>query len=95
MLKQNLDDIKTRKNFYRNLFRRSVKLTLIMGVLGISQAAMIFYLYITRPDPDYYSTSGVAAPMQLTAMQTPNFRSEFLLQPDLPDEMSEGKSIPQ
>jgi intracellular multiplication protein IcmM len=95
MLKQNLDDVKTRKNFYRNLFRRSVKLTLIMGVLAITQAALIFFLYITRPEPDYYSTSGVAAPMSLTAMNAPNMRSEPLLQPDLPDEMSQGKSIPQ
>lgn len=90
-----LEEIKSRKNFYRNLFRRCVFLNMVLGVLGVVQAVLIFFLYISRPEPDYYSTSGVTAPIKLTGLSQPNNGPEPLLKPDLPDEMSEGKTIPQ
>lgn len=81
------------KNFYVHLFRRCVSFLLISLVINALFLVGIFYKYITRPEPDYYSTNGITAPVLLTALLQPNFTSKALLKAD-PVVAYEDKELP-
>lgn len=95
MTRPSLEDIKSQKNFFRNLYRRSVIMLMIMNFLSYALFAACIFVWLTQAPSDYYSTSGVTNPIQLQPLDQPNRRSVPLLKPDLPDEMSAGKYIPR
>ncbi|WP_241480540.1 type IVB secretion system protein IcmM/DotJ [Legionella norrlandica] len=67
---------------------------LVSLVLSCGLATLIYYLHVHEPERDFYATSGIAPPIQLKPMLTPNMSSEPLLEPDPPNNDSE-RVIPQ
>lgn len=85
---------KSSKNFYVNSYRRGLITLIISSVVNCIFGALIAYIHLTEPERDFYATSGVAPPIQLTPLLAPNFSSSALLPPD-PSAESEDKLIPQ
>lgn len=90
----NWNTIKQSKMFYVVIYRRSLSALMISLVLNCIFSLLIYYVYLSRPEPDYYATSGIAPPIQLTVMAEPNKSSVALLPPD-PVEEVEARPIPQ
>jgi intracellular multiplication protein IcmM len=86
--------IKKSKNFNVNIYRRGLTALNISLVLSSIFGLLLFYMYLTEPERDFYATSGVAPPIQLQPLLAPNYSSNALLPPDPPAE-SEEKLIPQ
>lgn len=86
--------IKDSKIFNVNVYRRGLTTVIISLGLSCFLGILMFYVYITEPERDYYATNGVAPPVKLTSMATPNTSSKALLDPDPPTEF-EDKVIPQ
>ncbi|MGL5741190.1 MAG: type IVB secretion system protein IcmM/DotJ [Legionella sp.] len=88
------DLIKNSKNFYVNVYRRGLVALIISLLLSCIIGVLMFYVYLTEPERDFYATSGIAPPIKLRPLATPNFSSNALLPPDPPME-EEDKPIPQ
>jgi intracellular multiplication protein IcmM len=88
------DVIKRSKGFYINSYRLGLMALIISMLLNCFFGAMIAYIQLTEPERDFYATSGIAPPIQLKALLTPNYSSSPLLPPDPPAE-NENKLIPQ
>lgn len=86
--------IKQSKFFYVNTYRRVAFILFISILVNLILGLVIFYVYINQPEHDFYATSGVTAPIELTALNTPNYSSEPLLERD-PDAMTDNKVMPQ
>lgn len=52
-----VEQVKLRNNYYRDNFRRVVKVLLGMVFVCICLIAVIIYQYRTRPEPRYFATS--------------------------------------
>lgn len=86
--------IKNSKSFDVNIYRRGLLALIIsLGLSGIF-GVLLFYIYLSQPERDYYATNGVTPPVKLTAMATANFSSKALLDPDPPTDL-EDRLIPQ
>ncbi len=86
--------IKNSKLFNVNVYRRGLSALIISLGLSCFLGVLLFYIYITEPERDYYATNGVAPPVKLTSMATRNMSSRALLDPDPPTDLEE-KVIPQ
>ncbi len=86
--------IKNSKAFNVNVYRRG--LTSIIVSLGLSCffGLLLFYLYLSQPERNYYATNGVTPPVQLKPLSARNMSSNALLEPD-PPSVPEQKLIPQ
>ena len=84
---------KKSKNFYVNTYRKASFALAVSSILNIIFGLGIYYAYFNQPEPDFYATSGIIAPVQLTYMNSPNQTSKPLLEPD-PVIKSEQKPIP-
>lgn len=94
MRRESYEEIKAHKNFYRNSFRKTTKVLIISVFLNIVCLIGIFYKFLTLPDPDFYATNGVTAPIPLKSMNAPNMTSQSLLEEDQPDEIT-VKELPE
>ena len=74
------------KRFYVRNFRALETLLIVSYWLNIILVLSFFYVYINRPDPDYYFTNGVVAPELLTPMEMANATSVPMLPDDPPDD---------
>jgi intracellular multiplication protein IcmM len=74
--------IKQSKSFYVMVYRRLLTSIIIFQSINVLLFLGIIYLYVRMPEPNYYATSGITLPIQLTAMNTPNYSAEPLLPPD-------------
>ena len=84
------------KRFYVRNFRALETLLIVSYWLNIILVLSFFYVYINRPDPDFYSTNGVVAPESLTPMDIPNETSAPLLPDDPPDDdKAESVALPE
>lgn len=52
-----VDQVKTRKNYYRNNYRASLRLLMYCLFLIIFLLLGIIFMVVTRPEPDYYASS--------------------------------------
>ncbi|MEM1243237.1 MAG: hypothetical protein AAGG80_00280 [Pseudomonadota bacterium] len=52
-----IDEVKSHKHFYRDNFRRGVKLLFWLLILMLVLIVVTFYLFTTWPEADYYATS--------------------------------------
>lgn len=86
--------IKQNKNFNVHIYRRGLILLLISLGLNCGLVVLIYYIHIHEPERDFYATSGIAPPVQLKPMLTPNMSSEPLLEPDPPNDNLQ-RVIPQ
>jgi lipopolysaccharide/colanic/teichoic acid biosynthesis glycosyltransferase len=53
----NIENIKARKDFYRNLYRKTLTLSVGLLILLLVMLVINVYIYFTRPAPRYYATS--------------------------------------
>jgi intracellular multiplication protein IcmM len=94
MSRENWALIKRNKNFNVNVYRRGLSFLIFILFLNVGMGALIAYIYLHQPERDFYATSGVAAPIQLTVMLAANMSSQPMLPPDPP--MDDGaRIIPQ
>lgn len=94
MSRENWGLIKTHKNFNIHVYRRGITLLLISLSLSALLGLAIFYIYLHEPERDYYATSGITAPVKLTARLAANNTSTPLLESD-PINDDDIKVIPQ
>lgn len=87
MKQQNIKNKKNRKNFYALGFKRAVNLLLVSVILNLLLSTGIHNRLIRIPEPKFYATDGIAAPILLTPLDGPNKSSEPLLPDDPPEEM--------
>lgn len=86
--------IRNSKSFNVNVYRRGLVALIISLLLSTILGVCIFYKYVSKPERDYYATSGETPPVKLKSMSTPNMSSTALLDPD-PQSGVEDKEIPQ
>lgn len=86
--------IKRSKNFYIKTYRIAGTVLLFSASLNILWGVGIFLTYFSQPEPDFYATSGVIPPIELTPLDSPNETSTALLASDL-DKTDDTKVIPQ
>lgn len=78
--------IKQDKNFNVNVYRRGIISLIVSLGLSCIIVLLMFYTYITEPEPDYYATNGMTPPIKLQLLLAPNLTSTALLPPDPPDD---------
>ena len=86
--------IKNSKRFYVSTFRRAGSALFVSVVINFTLGLAIYYTYITQPGHDFYATSGITPPVELTSMDTPNNTSVALLADD-DESVNDIKVIPQ
>ncbi len=86
--------IKQSKRFYVHTFRRAGTTLFFSVIINLSLGFIIYYVYLGRPEHDFYATNGITAPVMLTAMDVPNNTSVALLAGD-PVNDDDIKVIPQ
>lgn len=82
------------KSFYVRTYRMGGRALIASLVINILLGLAIYYLYFHQPERDFYATSGITPPVQLTPMEEPNYSATPLLAPD-PVENESVKVIPQ
>ena len=85
--------IKQSKHFYVGTYRGALTALLISIALNVLLGLGIYYTYFNRPEPDFYATNGITAPVELNSMDAPNNSSNPLLQ-SAPTKEEENKEIP-
>lgn len=86
--------IKQSKRFYVNTYRRAGSALLLSVVFNLLLGFALYYLYFSQPEHDFYATSGVTPPVQLTPMDSPNNTSVPLL-PTETESDNNTKVIPE
>lgn len=71
MANDSLELIRLRNNFYRDNYRRVMKLLLIMTLVSVLLISAIFYLIAHRPTPQYFATTQSGRVLQLVPLSTP------------------------
>lgn len=94
MSRETWNIIKQSKQFYVKTYRKVGSALFISVSVNLFLAVVVYYLYFNQPDHAFYATSGITAPVLLTAMDSPNYTSTPLLGADPIDE-DENKAIPQ
>ena len=86
--------LKKSKSFYIRTYRLAGTWALVSMLLNFMLLLAISYVHFTEPERNYYATSGITPPVQLTAFKTPNYSNTPLLEPD-PVNDDETRIIPQ
>lgn len=86
--------IKQNKNFNIHVYRNGLSMLIVSLSISCLFVLLAFYFFMHLPERDYYATSGVVAPIQLKSMSTPNYSSQALQVPDMPEDETQ-KMIPQ
>ena len=73
---------KKTKTFHRNSFRKVINLLIISLGLNCILAFAIYSKFVSLPEPTYYATSGITAPIRLAARDKRNYSSIPLLKSD-------------
>lgn len=94
MSRETWAQIKNDKSFNVHMYRNSMTALIFSLLLSLILGLLIFRIYVKIPERDYYATSGITSPVKLTAMLTPNYSSEALLEPDPPTDDT-PRVIPQ
>ena len=94
MSQENWNLIKNTKGFYITTYRRAGRILVISMIINLSLGLAIYYAYESRPEHDFYATSGETAPIMLKALAAPNNTSVALLAAD-PENENDVKLIPK
>jgi len=92
MVMKTIEEVKQRKNYYRNTYRTLMSLNYYSLLVSCFLILVVAYKYFAMPESDYYSTNSASAIMPLAKMMEPNYSKKALLRPDIPEEMG-SKSI--
>ncbi len=87
MPKQSLQDVMEKKNYYRDVYRKSLRWLQYMLAINVVFLLAIIQIYLTREEPNYYATNSASSIKLLLGMNEPNHSSEALLPPDRPEEL--------
>ena len=71
--------IKQSNLFYVRTFRWIESALVYSVALSVILSMAVYHVYFSRNAPDFYATSGVTEPVQLTSMNEPNYSSYPLL----------------
>ncbi|MBS0359404.1 MAG: DotI/IcmL/TraM family protein [Proteobacteria bacterium] len=82
-----IDLVKSRKDFYRDHFRATVRILIGSLLVTMVWLAALVYEIMTRPEPKFYATDSASFITPLDALNTPNESSEYLLPPSEPQEI--------
>ena len=74
------------KSFYIRTYRVAMKSLIISLLINFLLSLAIYYLYFHQPERDFYATSGIIPPVQLTPRDQPNFSTIPLLEADPPND---------
>lgn len=77
--KEALELVRLRNNFYRDNYRRVMKLLLIMSIGLIILVLTMAYLFTHRQEPKYFATTQTGRVLQLVPLSTPMLSTEALL----------------
>lgn len=94
MSRQAWNLIKHSKNFYVRTYRKAGNYLIISVILNLLLILTAYYLHVSRPEYDFYATSGITPPVQLSPLNTPNNSDKALLEPD-PIDNNIIKPIPE
>ncbi|ASQ45262.1 type IVB secretion system protein IcmM/DotJ [Legionella clemsonensis] len=94
MGRETWDTIKRSKAFYIRTYRKGGTFVIVSLIINILLSLLIYYIHFNQPEPDFYATSGITPPIQLTPLNAPNYSSTPLLEPD-PTNEDETRVIPQ
>ncbi len=86
MSKDDWEIIKQNKDFYVLIYRRGLSALICFLILSCVIVLLIFFKYLSLPEPDYYATNGATPPIMLKALLEPNMSSTALLPPDPPSD---------
>lgn len=75
-----IEVVKSRKSFYRDSYHSMSTLLIGVLILIVLCNLLIVYLFMMRPQPDFYATSMDGKLIQLTPLDTPNYSSKPLIQ---------------
>jgi len=74
------------KSFYIRTYRLAGRALLVSLLVNLFLGLGIYYRYFHEPMRDYYATSGITTPIQLKALDQPNFSATPLLDADPPSD---------
>lgn len=97
MSRQRWDRMISSKGFYVRLYRKSLTLLWFSGLLNVLLILVAWLIHVSEPMRSYYATSGIIAPIRLTALPHPNEGATALLPSNQEegDENAAPKDIPQ
>lgn len=75
-----LEVVMTRNNFYRDSYRRVLTALLIMVVLNVALMALLYYMIVNRPKPEYFATTSDGKVIKMTPLSEPLVTNPELLQ---------------
>lgn len=79
MISQYLDNIKSRKNFYRDYYHKALILLIIVLILIGLLTMGVIYIVFTEPPMDYYASNHAGGLMKLTPLNAPNMSEKPLI----------------
>ncbi len=79
MADESLELVRLRNNFYRDNYRRVMKLLLIMSCVMVVLVLTMAYLFTHRPEPKYFATTQSGRVLELVPLSTPMLTTEALL----------------
>ncbi len=74
-----IESVKEKKFFYRDYYRRAIKLLVICQFIIILLIPLVFYFGMHRPIPGYYSSSSNGGITPLNPLNQPNYSNTALL----------------
>lgn len=79
MADESLELVRLRNNFYRDNYRRVMKLLLIMSLVMVVLVLTMAYLFTHREEPKYFATTQSGRVLELVPLSTPMLSTEALL----------------
>ena len=80
-MSKNVEDIVSQKHlFYRDSYRRALKLLIVLSCIAVVLAAWLMYSIFTRPLPEFYATSTTGEVVPMQPLSKPVVTSSYLLQ---------------
>ena len=79
MTEESLELVRLRNNFYRDNYRRVMKLLLIMSLVMVILVLTMAYLFTHRPESKYFATTQSGRVLQLVPLSSPMLSTEALL----------------
>jgi len=88
MARMAYEEVILQKGYYQQRLRKGAVLLLFFLLLMGGFILALYFVYISRPQPDYYATTNASQILQLRGMNNPNMSSKALLKPDPPEELT-------
>ncbi len=80
MAEDALEVVKLRNNFYRDSYRRVILVLLLSIILNVLLAIAGGYLFMYRPNPQYFATTADGRVIKLVPLSQPNLSKRAVLQ---------------